>query len=94
MAAKALNFKLSEEEINDIKEIASVFNMTMTDVIREAVAEYIAKMKNDPYYRLTANIPDASPEETAEILAAVESLSDDDLKIIHSETITISEGTA
>ena len=76
------------------KEVASVFHMTMTEVIKEAIAEYVAKMKKDPFYRLTANIPDASPEETAEILAVIENLTDDDLQIVRAESFNIPEKTS
>lgn len=85
MAVKALNFKMEEAEILDMKQVASVFNMTVTDVIKEAVKEYVDKMKQDPFYRLTANVQDASDEETAEILAEIDSLSDDDLSISSSK---------
>ena len=43
--------------------------------------KYLPKMKNDPFYRLTANVEEASEEETQEILGELEALSDDDLKI-------------
>jgi hypothetical protein len=46
-----------------------------------AVDEYLAKMKNDPFYRLTVNVEDASEEETREILGELDTLSDDDLQI-------------
>ena len=39
-------------------------------------------IKMDPYYRLTANVMDASPEETEEILSEIESMSDDDLMLV------------
>ena len=89
MAVKALNFKMAEEEILDMKEVAAVFNMTLTDVVREAVREYLAKMKKDPFYRLTTNVKEASAEESAEILSEIEGLSDDDLTIAASEKISI-----
>ena len=81
MAVKALNFKMEEEEILQMKEVASVFNMTLTDAYREAAKEFVEKMKKDPFYRLTANVRNASPEESAEILAEIESMTDDDLSI-------------
>ena len=81
MAVKALNFKMEEEEILQMKEVASVFNMTLTDAYREAAKEYVEKMKKDPFYRLTANVRNASPEESAEILAEIENMTDDDLSI-------------
>ncbi len=81
MATKAMNFKLEENEIMDIRKVASVFNMSLTDVVREALKEYIFKMKNDPFYRLTAKVQEASAEESKEILDIVENLSDDDMQI-------------
>ncbi len=55
--------------------------MTVTDIVKEAVREYLAKLKKDPFYRLTANIEEASAHESAEILETIEELSDDDLSI-------------
>lgn len=81
MASKAINLKLDEERIMDVKQVASVFHMTMTDVINEALDAYLPTMKADPFYRLTANVKDASESETAEILSEIEGLSDDDLEI-------------
>lgn len=81
MATKAVNLKMEENRILDIKDVAAVFHMTITDVINEALDEYLPKMKKDPLYRLTANVNDASEEETEEILTEIESLSDDDLEI-------------
>ena len=81
MASKAINLKLDEERIMDVKQVASVFHMTMTDVINEALDAYLPTMKADPFYRLTANVKDASKSETAEILSEIERLSDDDLEI-------------
>ena len=81
MAVRAMNFKLEDRDITDVRRVAMVYNMTMTDVIREAIHEYLEKVKRDPFYRLTANVEEASEEETAEILEEIEGLSDDDLTI-------------
>ena len=89
MATKALNFKMEETEILDMRKVASVFNMTLTAVVREAVKEYIEKMKKDPFYRLTVNVEDASAEESAEILTEIDRLTDDDLSIASEKQITI-----
>ena len=82
MAVKVLNFKMDETEILDIKKVASVFNMTVTDIVKEAVREYLEKMKSDPFYRLTINAEEASADESVESLAEIERLSDDDLAIV------------
>lgn len=89
MAAKALNFKMDEAEILEMKEVASVFNMTVTDVVREAVKEYLAKMKMDPFYRLTANVQEASAEECAEIISEIEEMSDQELEISSVKRFTV-----
>ena len=81
MAVKAMNFKLDEDRIFELKSVASIFNMTVTDIISEALSEYVQKLKKDPFYRLTVNVEKASAEETEEILNEIDSLSDDDLQI-------------
>ena len=89
MTTKAMNFKLDEKEIIDIKKVASVFNMTMTDVVREAIKEYVLKMKKDPFYRLTAKVQEASSDESKEILEIVENLTDDDMEITSTKRFSL-----
>ncbi len=86
---KAINLRMNEAEIFDIKKLASVFGMTMTDVIREAIKEYLEKMKQNHFYKLTNNIQEASPEESEEILAEIDALTDDDLSIAAVERFTV-----
>ena len=89
MATKALNFKIDEKQVNDMKSVAGVFNMTLTELIKNALDEYIAELKNDPFYRLTANVQEASEEETEEMLSEIESMQDDDLAIASKEQLTV-----
>jgi hypothetical protein len=87
MAVKALNFKMDEAEIADVKRVASVYHMTVTDVVKEAIREYLEKLKADPFYRLTANVQEADEAESAEILGAIDGLTDDDLTIASTERV-------
>ena len=89
MAVKALNFKMEEEEILKMKEVAQVFNMSVTDLVRNGVNQYIEELKKDPFYRLTVNVQDADEAETSEILSEMDGLSDDDLKISSSKTLSL-----
>jgi len=89
MAAKAMNFKMEEADILDMKQVAGVFNMSVTDLIKNAVKEYLAELKSDPFYRLTVNVQDASEEESAEILSEIEGMTDDDLTIVSTKHITV-----
>jgi len=89
MATRALNFKMDEAEILDMKHVAGVFNMSVTDLIKNAVKEYLNELKSDPFYRLTANVQDASEEESAEILEEIEGMTDDDLTIASTKRFTV-----
>ena len=89
MAVKALNFKMDEADILDMKQVAGVFHMSVTDLIKNAVKAYITELKKDPFYRLTANVEDAPAEETEEILEEIHALSDDDLTIVASKRFTV-----
>ena len=79
---------MEERKILDIKSVASVYHMTVTEVITEALDEYMQKMKNDPFYRLTANVEEADHEEADEILTALDALTDEDLEISSSKSFT------
>lgn len=81
MATKALNIKMDEDRMADIKKIAAVFHMSVTEIIMDALDEYLPKLKQDPFYRLTSNVEDASAEEAKEILDEIAALEDEDFKI-------------
>lgn len=81
MATKAMSLKMDEADISATKQNTSVSKMTMADVVKEAVREYVRRMREDPFYRLASNAEDASPEENEEILDEIENLTDDDLSI-------------
>ena len=89
MATRAMNFKLEEAEIQEMKDVASVFHMTLTELIKEATRDYVNRMKKDPFYRLTASVQEASAEESAEILEEIGGLTDDDLTIASSERFAV-----
>lgn len=89
MAVKALNFKMEEAEILEMKKVAGVFNLSVTDLIKNAVKEYIRELKKDPYYRLTVNVEEASAEEADEILSEIDALSDDDLSIAVTKRVSV-----
>jgi len=89
MATKALNIKMDEVRLADIKSVAKVFHMSITDVVMDALDEYLPKMKRDPFYRLTVNVEEASDEERQEVLEELGTLSDDDLEIASVKHFTV-----
>ena len=80
MATRAMNVKLEESTILALKKAASVYNLTMTEIIKEALDEYLEKLQNDPFYRLTANVEEASEEESAEIFSELGELVEKELR--------------
>ncbi len=91
MASKALNMKWDSDQLAEIKSVTAVYNMTMTEFFREAAEEELKRLKEDPFYRLTANVEEATPAESAEILEALSKLTDDDLQVASEHTFTIHE---
>ncbi len=89
MATKAMNLKLDESLIADVKDVAAVFSMTLTDFVKEALEAHLKEAKEDPFYKLTANVAEASREESVEILSEIDSLSEDDLEIAKTEEFTL-----
>ena len=45
MAAKSLNFKMDELIVMDMKDVAGVYHMPMTDLIKEAIMEKLTTIK-------------------------------------------------
>lgn len=89
MATKALNFRMDEKEMVDLKKVAAVFNISVTDLVKDAIMEHVTKLKKDPFYRLTANVENATEAETEEILKELENMSDDDLSIVSVKHVSV-----
>ena len=92
MTMKALTFRTDEKEIADIKKAASMFKMSVAGLIREAVREYIdrrktAQQRKEEFFRRLENVEEASPEESAEILAMIDSLTEDDMQVVRVDHI-------
>ena len=77
----ATNFTIEENDVAILSKVASAYSITITELVKRAIYEYVDKIKKDPFYRLTANIEEASPEESAEIIEILDNLSEDDLEI-------------
>ena len=63
MAGRTISLRLDEKVFLDIKRVAAAFDMTLSDVIREALSQYLPQKKEDPDYKTTANATLASDEE-------------------------------
>ena len=86
MATRAMNVKMEESTIRAVRKAASVYNLTITEIVKEALDEYLEKLQSDPFYRLTVNVEEASEDESEEILEELNALTDDDLTISLKKT--------
>ena len=82
MTVKALSFRTSESEIAVIKKAALRFGMSVAGLLREAVREYIERRQKEEIFKRLENVEEASPEESAEILAMIENMTDDDRETV------------
>ncbi len=85
---KTMSVKLDDNIVSEIKKISSIFGISYSDFIREAVEKAIAEKQKDFMYRMS-NVPDTTDEEEQEIMSALSELSDDDLKVARVEKITL-----
>ncbi len=83
-----MSVKLDETSVREIKKIASIFDMSYSDFIRNAIEKAIAEKQNDFMYRMS-NVAYATEEEEKEIISALAELSDDDLQIASVEKIIL-----
>lgn len=81
MVERAVNFSIEENDIVILSKIASAYSVTVTELIKKVISEYLEKIKKNPFYRLTANVEEVSSEENSEILEMINNLSDEDLTI-------------
>ena len=86
MATRAMNVKIEESTIRAVRKAASVYNLTITEIVKEALDEYLEKLQSDPFYRLTVNVEEASEDESEKILEELNALTDDDLTISSKKT--------
>lgn len=85
---KTLSLKLEEDLFLDIKKISEIFNISCSEFVRNAIKKEIEEKKNDFMVRMS-NVPYCDEEEEKELLGLLETLSDDDLKIVKKETIEL-----
>lgn len=85
---KVMSVKLKDSVISEIKKISSIFEISYSDFIRSAVEKAIEEKQKDFMYRIS-DVPYATDEEEQEIMSALSSLNDDDLKVVRVEKLTL-----
>ena len=92
VALKSLSFRTDENEIAYIRKVALLLNTSVGKLISEAVREYLGRKEQEIIRRRILErfnaVEEASPEETAEILAEIDSLAEDDRKVVKVDYVT------
>ena len=86
--SKTMSLKLEEDLFLDIKKISEIFNISCSEFIRNAVKKELDEKKNNFMVRMS-EVPYCDEEEEKELLGLLETLSDDDLKIVKRKTIEL-----
>lgn len=75
--------------IKDAQESSSFFNMSVEDLLLDALKEYKKAKRMDNFFERIQQAEEVSDEENAEIGAELVSMTDEDRRIAKIETITI-----
>ena len=73
---------LSHDEILYLQKVASACRLSTADFVRNIIREYIRNEEHEPVYSVVADIEEADPEESAEILALIDSMTEDDWETV------------
>lgn len=86
--SKTISLKMDDNLFNDIKRISTLFNMSSSEFIRNAVIREVANKNNDFIVRLS-NVPLCDETEENEIKELLNNLNDDDIKIVKRNIIEL-----
>ncbi len=85
---KTISLKIDVSLFDNIKRVSALFNMSSSEFIRNAIIKELDSKSDDFIVRMT-NVPFCDEEEENEIKEILNNLSDDDLKIVKTDTITL-----
>ncbi len=85
---------LNASEIAALKRLAEFYKVSFTDIVRDtlrdrAIRAEAERKKREMIRQRLANLPKASPEESAEILALIDSLSEEDREVVREDIIYV-----
>ena len=85
---KTMSLKLDENLFLEVKKISEVFNISCSEFIRNAIKEELAKKNNNFMVRMS-NVDYCDEEEEKELTDFLNTLSNDDLKIVKKDNIKL-----
>ena len=81
-SALNLNLNFNAEELEAIQRVAALSQVSVADYVRDAIKEYTEQKQREFMHTRLINVEKASPEESAEILALIDSMTEEDHEIM------------
>ena len=79
---------MSNEIWSILKELKRISDKSISEIIEEAVKEYIERHKIDSLYlRLMASVPPCDEKENEELTKLLDSLTEEDLEVVRYEEL-------
>lgn len=85
---KTMTIKVDENLFENIKKISSIFNMTSSEFIRNAIKKELEE-KNNAFILKLSDVPLCDENEEKELINILNSLKEEDLKVAKKEIIKL-----
>jgi len=82
LSVPALDLNFNSDEIAVIQKVAALSQMSVADFLRNAIKEYTEQKQKEIMNTRRINVEKASPEESAELLALIDRMSEEDHEIM------------
>ena len=83
-----MSIKLDENLFENVKKISSIFNMTSSEFIRNAIKKELEE-KNNAFILKLSDVPLCDDDEEKELVNILNTLTEEDLKVAKKEIIKL-----
>ncbi|WP_368494356.1 ribbon-helix-helix protein, CopG family [Marinitoga sp. 1138] len=88
MSLERHNIMIDPETWKILQELKRIQNKSISAILREAVNSFLETNKyNKVYFKMMANVPACDDQENKELTEMLETLTEDDLKVVESYEI-------
>lgn len=85
---KTMSIKLDEDLFENVKKISSIFNMTSSEFIRNAIKKELEE-KNNAFILKLSDVPLCDDDEEKELVNILNTLTEEDLKVAKKEIVKL-----
>ena len=83
-----MSIKLDENLFENVKKISSIFNMTSSEFIRNAIKKELEE-KNNAFILKLSDVPLCDDDEEKELVNILNTLTEEDLKVAKKEIVKL-----